>query len=329
MKLPIGNIFAGSTQPVKVLGKRHSFNLNNMLSLSHVSRPVLSRFFSSSYDPFKVSLSPKPYELGKSKRIGAIAIKKGMMSYFDPYTGKRIPATVLYLDNVRTLWSHPTENAELFRIDVGSKDRDSPRKANISQRNCYKKCNVVVKQHMSGFLVSPDAVLPPNTLITAQHFVPGQYIDVKGISIGKGFQGAMKRWGFKGMPASHGVSLSHRAIGSTGSRQDPGKVFKGKKMAGRMGGDNITVKRLQILQVNIGHNCILVRGCVPGSNNGKLRIWDSENNPIFSVKPPPFPTFIQTSDLSDKKLPSFINSPPFSPPKLSSADKDSIVINGK
>lgn len=250
-----------------------------------------------------------------------MAVKKGMLSYFDPHNGRRIPATLLYLDNVRALWSHSATDTGLFRIEVGCKDRTNPRKANISQQNYYRKCNVTVKQHMCGFLVSQDALLPPNTPIYAQHFVPGQFIDVQGTSIGKGFQGAMKRWGFSGLPASHGVSLSHRAIGSTGSRQDPGKVFKGKKMPGRMGGDRITMKRLQVLQINPRHNCILVKGAVPGCNNGRLKIWDSRDNPIFSTSPPPFPTFIPPKDHDQAVLIA-------APPPERTISKDTIIIDG-
>lgn len=232
------------------------------------------------------------YQHGYSKRIGALAIKKGMMNYFDPHTGRRLPATVLYFDNTQVLGTHPTSVNQLLRIDVGCKDRKSSKKSHIIQRNYFKTCNVNCKQYIKGFLVSQDAAISPSTPIYAAHFVPGQYVDVQGTSIGKGFQGAMKRWGFKGLPASHGVSLTHRSIGSTGSRQDPGKVFKGKKMAGRMGGDLITVKRLQVLKVDMKYNCILLKGNVPGCDNGLIRIKDSKYNPTFAINPPPFPTFI-------------------------------------
>ncbi len=119
-------------------------------------------------------------------------------------------------------------------------------------------------------------------------------------SIGKGFQGAMKRWGFHGQPASHGVSLSHRSIGATGGRSDPGRVFRGKKMAGRMGGERVTVRKLKVMRVDTALNCLWLKGAVPGRDNSVIRILDSkcpENLKLFSTTPPPFPTISITTKL--------------------------------
>lgn len=113
--------------------------------------------------------------------------------------------------------------------------------------------------------------------------------------IGKGFQGAMKKWGFKGMPASHGVSLSHRHLGATGCRTDPGRVLKGKKMAGRMGGGWVTCKSLRVLKLDNVLNCIFIRGAVAGHRNTAVQIWDSKRNPIFATHPPPYPTFVPSA----------------------------------
>ena len=126
-----------------------------------------------------------------------------------------------------------------------------------------------------------DNLLPIHSTIHARHFVPGQNVDVSGISKGKGFQGAMKRHGFRGMPASHGTSRSHRSLGSTGQCQDPGKVFKGKKMAGRMGTDRVTVQNLQILKIDRGRDLIYVKGHVPGQNGNFVEIRDAVKKPLW------------------------------------------------
>lgn len=176
-------------------------------------------------------------------------------------------------------------------VGIGEK---SVRQCHHAQLNYFASLKVSPKQVTAGFSVSQDGLVPSGTFLRSAHFLPGQLVDVKARSIGKGFQGAMKKWGFAGMPASHGQSLTHRAIGATGARSDPGRVFKGKKMAGRMGGTCVTVSRLRILKIDHGLNCIMVRGAVPGHDGTVVRIADSKK----AARHPnvPFPTFIANPD---------------------------------
>lgn len=153
-------------------------------------------------------------------------------------------------------------------------------------------------------VTDPSHLLPVESRIHARHFVPGQNVDVAGISKGKGFQGGMKRHGFGGMPASHGVSLSHRAIGSVGSCQDPGKVFKGKKMPGRMGSDRVTIQNLRIVKIDRGRDLIYVKGHVPGQKGAFVEIRDAVKKPLWrtdrvaeSLVRPPLPTFAYDPDI--------------------------------
>jgi large subunit ribosomal protein L3 len=139
--------------------------------------------------------------------------------------------------------------------------------------------NVEPKRKLVEFRVSPDNLIEVGAEITADHFVEGQYVDVSGTSIGKGFAGAMKRHGFGGLRASHGVSVSHRSHGSTGQRQDPGKVFKGKKMAGHMGDERITTLNLEVVKTDVARGLVLVRGAVPGSKGGWVLIRDAVKKP--------------------------------------------------
>ena len=144
-----------------------------------------------------------------------------------------------------------------------------------AQRAVFAKVNVEAKKKLAEFRVAADALLPVGQEIRADHFVAGQFVDVIGVTKGKGFAGAMKRWNFKGLEASHGVSVSHRSHGSTGQRQDPGKTFKNKKMAGHLGDERITVENLQVVQIDEARNCILVKGNVPGVDKAIVRVIDA------------------------------------------------------
>lgn len=168
----------------------------------------------------------------------------------------------------------------------------------------YQKCNIDSVTHkppyiVKEFRVTHEEYLPePGTQIHARHFVPGQNVDVTSISKGKGFQGAMKKWNFKGMPATHGTSLSHRSLGSTGQCQDPGRVFKGKKMAGRMGAEQVTMQNLRVVKIDRGRNLVYVKGCVPGQKGEFVQIKDAVKKPLFGTEKvegkvvfPPLPTF--------------------------------------
>jgi large subunit ribosomal protein L3 len=156
-----------------------------------------------------------------------------------------------------------------------------------ADRGYFGKANVEPKRKLAEFRVTEDAVIPVGAEITADHFVPGQFVDVAGISIGKGFAGGMKRWNFGGLRASHGVSISHRSIGSTGGRQDPGKTFKNKKMPGHMGVERVTTLNLKVVQLDVERGLILVEGAVPGHKGGWIVVRDAVKKPLPKDAPKP------------------------------------------
>lgn len=237
----------------------------------------------------------------RDSRCGALAIKVGMMPVWDEAWGVRHPTTVLWLDRNIVLGHKTVEKNGYSAIRVAAGERKAKNVAR-SVLGQYKNDPQLAESPpymVREFRITDeDHLLPINSSIHARHFVPGQNIDVSGISKGKGFQGAMKRHGFAGMPASHGTSLSHRALGSTGQCQDPGKVFKGKKMAGRMGTDRVTVQNLQILKIDRGRNLIYVKGHVPGQKGNFVELRDAVKKPLWrtdkvlgALERPPLPTF--------------------------------------
>jgi large subunit ribosomal protein L3 len=143
------------------------------------------------------------------------------------------------------------------------------------------------KRKVAEFRVTQDALIPVGAEITADHFVPGQYVDVTGTSVGKGFAGGMKRWNFGGLRASHGVSISHRSIGSTGGRQDPGKTFKNKKMPGHMGDRTVTTLNLKVIRTDVERGLLLVEGAVPGAKGGFIMVRDAVKHPLPKDAPKP------------------------------------------
>lgn len=172
-------------------------------------------------------------------------------------------------------------------LQVGAGERKLKRTTQQLQGH-FARADVAPKAILREFRVSSDALLDPGTALSVLHFRVGQFVDVSGISKGKGFAGVMKRWGFSGGPASHGASRVHRSAGSTGQRQDPGRVFPGKKMAGHMGASRVTVKNLVVYRLIPDSNVLLVVGAVPGPNGGWLELRDAKNKPLQRV--PPFPT---------------------------------------
>lgn len=207
-------------------------------------------------------------------RTGVIAKKMGMTRLFQE-GGRHVPVTVLSLEECQVVGARNQERDGYFAVQLGA----GPRKAknvNKPQREAFAKAEVEPKARVAEFRVdSEDALLPIGATVTADHFIAGQMVDIQGVTQGKGFAGAMKRWGFGGMRATHGVSISHRAHGSTGQNQDPGKVFKGKKMAGHMGAKNRTQQNLEIVRTDAARGLIFVRGSVPGSKGGWLLVKDS------------------------------------------------------
>jgi large subunit ribosomal protein L3 len=241
-----------------------------------------------------------------SRRTGVIAKKLGMMRVFAE-DGAHVPVTVLALEGCQVI-GRRTEGPEEYKNSAGEpvalklkKTRKNEKKqgearapkgdgyvalqlgagaakakrASKAERGQFAKAKVELKAVVREFRVSEDNLLPVGAVISAEHFVPGQFVDAAGISIGKGFAGAMKRWNFGGLRATHGVSVSHRSHGSTGQRQDPGKVFKNKKMAGHLGDERVSVQNLQIVRVDADRGLLFVKGAVPGAKGGWVEVRDA------------------------------------------------------
>jgi large subunit ribosomal protein L3 len=218
-------------------------------------------------------------------RSGVIAQKLGMTRVFTD-GGEHVPVTVLKLDNCQVV-AHRTADKEGYvalQLGVGSRKAKNVSKA---MRGHFAKSKVEPKRKVAEFRVSEDALIPVGAELTADHFVVGQYVDVTGTSVGKGFAGAMKRWNFGGLRASHGVSVSHRSHGSTGGRQDPGKVFKNKKMAGHMGDRTITTLNLKVVRIDPDRGLLLLEGAVPGSKGGFIMVRDAVKRPLPKEAPKP------------------------------------------
>ncbi len=206
-------------------------------------------------------------------RSGVIAQKVGMTRVFTD-AGEHIPVTVLKVENCQVVGQKTEEKNGYTAVQLGA-GLAKVKRLTKAERGQFAKVKVEPKRKVAEFRVTPDNMIEVGAEITADHFVPGQYVDVSGITIGKGFAGAMKRWNFGGLRASHGVSVSHRSHGSTGNRQDPGKVFKNKKMAGHLGGENVTTQNIKVVSTDVERGLILVRGAVPGSKGGWVMLRDA------------------------------------------------------
>ena len=206
-------------------------------------------------------------------RTGIIARKLGMTRVFTE-SGAHVPVTVLQLDGCQVTAVRTQEKDGYTAVQLGSGSAKVKR-VSKAERERFAKAKVTPKRRLAEFRVDPDAVLEVGARLSAEHFVPGQFVDVSGTSIGKGFAGAMKRHNFAGLRASHGVSISHRSHGSTGNSQDPGKVFKGKKMAGHMGDRRVTTQNLVVVSTDAERDLILIKGAVPGADGGWVEIRDA------------------------------------------------------
>jgi len=206
-------------------------------------------------------------------RTGVIAKKVGMTRFFDE-AGVHVPVTVLSLDGCQVV-AHRTEEKDGYvalQLGAGAK---KPKNTSKAMRGHFGKAEVEPKHKLVEFRVSEDNLIDVGAEITADHFLPGQKIDVTATTVGKGFAGAMKRWNFGGLRATHGVSVSHRSHGSTGQRQDPGKTFKGKKMAGHLGQETVTTLNVTVWRVDVERGLILVKGAVPGTEGTYVRVRDA------------------------------------------------------
>jgi len=212
-------------------------------------------------------------------RTGVIAKKVGMTRLFQE-DGRHVPVTVLSLENCQVTGNRTADRDGYFSVQLGAGEAKQKNVAK-PQREAFAKAQVGLKMKVAEFRVDDaEGLLPVGATITADHFIAGQKVDITGHTQGKGFAGAMKRWGFGGLRASHGVSISHRSHGSTGNRQDPGKVFKNKKMAGHMGDRQRTQQNLEVVRTDAERGLIFVRGSVPGSKNGWLLIKDAVKLPL-------------------------------------------------
>ncbi|MCI5110286.1 MAG: 50S ribosomal protein L3 [Marivita sp.] len=211
-------------------------------------------------------------------RSGIIAKKVGMTRLFME-DGKQIPVTVLQLDNLQVVAQRTPEQHGYSAVQLGTGSIKAKR-VSKAMRGHFAAANVEPKRKVAEFRVAPENLINVGEEITADHYFEGQYVDVSGTSIGKGFAGAMKRHNFGGLRASHGVSISHRSHGSTGQCQDPGKVFKGKKMAGHMGAVKVTTQNLQVVKTDAERGIIMIKGAVPGSKGGWVTVKDAMKKPV-------------------------------------------------
>jgi large subunit ribosomal protein L3 len=218
-------------------------------------------------------------------RSGVIAKKLGMTRLFMD-DGRQVPVTVLHMQNVQVVAQRTAEKDGYSAVQLGA---GAAKAKNVTQpmRGHFAKANVEPKRKIVEFRVSPENLIDVGAEIAADHFLTGQKVDIAGTSVGKGFAGAMKRHNFGGLRASHGVSISHRSHGSTGQCQDPGRVFKGKKMAGHMGAVRVTTQNLEIVRTDPERGLIMVKGAVPGSKGGWVTIKDAVKVPAPGDLPMP------------------------------------------
>ena len=228
-------------------------------------------------------------------RSGMIAQKVGMTRVFSE-DGGHIPVTVLKVENCQVVArkTDETDGYNALQVGVGSA---RVKRVPKPMRGHFAKAKIEPKQRLYEFRVSPEALIDVGAEILVDHFIPGQKVDVAGTSIGKGFAGAMKRHNFSGLRASHGVSVSHRSHGSTGNSQDPGKVWKGKKMAGHMGDARVTTQNLTVVSTDLGKGIILLKGAVPGSKGSYVFIRDAIK--VDLPETAPFPASIKTTSSED------------------------------
>ena len=224
-------------------------------------------------------------------RTGLIAQKLGMTRVFTE-DGNHLPVTVLKVDNCQVVAVRDQEKDGYTAVQLGvgkAKVKNVPK----PMRGHYAKAKVEPKRKLVEFRVAEDAVLEVGAELSVEHFIVGQFVDVVGTSIGKGFAGGMKRWNFGGLRATHGVSISHRSLGSTGNRQDPGRTFKNKKMAGHLGTDRVTTLNLKVVATDLARGLLMIHGAVPGAEGGFVLVRDAVKRP--RPKDVPYPAALKTA----------------------------------
>ncbi|MDJ0514646.1 MAG: 50S ribosomal protein L3 [Methyloceanibacter sp.] len=232
-------------------------------------------------------------------RSGVIAQKVGMTRIFTD-AGEHIPVTVLRLENCQVVGQRTAEKNGYTAVQLGA-GRAKVKRLTRAQRGGFAVANVEPKRKVAEFRVSPENMIDVGAEITADHFVEGQFVDASGTSIGKGFAGGMKRHGFGGLRASHGVSINHRSHGSTGQCQEPGKVFKGKKMAGHMGDVSVTTQNLRVVKTDAERGLIMIRGAVPGAKGGWVLLRDAVKRALPDGAPVPGAIRKSAEDLAPAK----------------------------
>ncbi|MDA9991020.1 50S ribosomal protein L3 [Paracoccaceae bacterium] len=232
-------------------------------------------------------------------RSGIIAKKVGMTRLFLE-DGKQVPVTVLHMENLQVIAQRTSDSNGYTAVQLGA---GTIKAKNVSKalRGHFGVAKVQPKRKVAEFRVAPENLIDIGAEITADHYSEGQFVDVSGTSIGKGFAGAMKRHNFKGLRASHGVSISHRSHGSTGQCQGPGKVFKGKKMAGHMGAARVTTQNLQVVRTDAARGLIMIKGAVPGSKGGWVTVKDACKKPLPDGAP--FPAALRYDDVAVQEAP--------------------------
>ncbi|HEY0053335.1 MAG TPA: 50S ribosomal protein L3 [Caulobacteraceae bacterium] len=223
--------------------------------------------------------------MAASLRTGVIAKKLGMTRLFAE-DGAHVPVTVLSLDGCQVVGQRTADRDGYVALQLGAGAKKA-KNTTKPERAAFAKAEVEPKHYVTEFRVTEDSLIDVGAELTADHFVVGQKVDVQAKTIGKGFQGGMKRWNFGGLRATHGVSLSHRSLGSTGQRQDPGKTFKGKKMAGHLGDETVTTQNLTIVRVDAERGLILIKGAVPGAEGGYVKISDAIKKALPADAPKP------------------------------------------
>jgi large subunit ribosomal protein L3 len=228
-------------------------------------------------------------------RTGLIARKLGMTRLFND-DGSTVPVTVLHLDDVRVVANRTEEKDGYTAVQLGL-GRAKPKNVTKPQRGHFAKAGVEAPRKLVEFRVPAEALVAPGTKLSAEHFVTGQKVDVTGVTVGKGFAGVMKRWNFAGLEATHGVSISHRSHGSTGQRQDPGRTFKNKKMAGHLGVERVTTQNLVVAGHDAERGLLLIKGAIPGPKGGYVLVRDA----MKRARPAeaPFPAAVLSSTSAD------------------------------